>query len=165
MKKRTILNLFFLIIFLSACGSQKTLDTHTPLAGYPGPQNAYPRPGIPTQNPNKLLPQLVPFHLDKPINTSNTQVSGTGPANIPIIIADITFNGEILGNGTIGQDGKFIIQLVMPVEANHRIGIALGDLTNTDWDSSDFLDKAFFGDEFRQVPTIGFFYDTYLVTE
>ena len=34
------------------------------------------------------------------------EVRGTGPAGVPIFIADITFMGEPLGTGTIGPDGK-----------------------------------------------------------
>ena len=36
-----------------------------------------------------------------------------------------------------------------PLKANHRIGVTLDDLTGTGWDTTDFLDSGFFGDEFQ----------------
>ncbi len=51
----------------------------------------------------------MPFKLERPILTGATEVRGTGPAGVPVFLADVTFMGESLGTGTIGSDGKFAV--------------------------------------------------------
>jgi hypothetical protein len=136
------------------------LDAAAVAGEYPQPEQpageAYPAPVI---QPTAQL-DVVPFRINKPIQAGATEVSGTGPPGLPIVIADVNFMGEILGEGEIGADGTFAIKLGIPLEVDHRIGIALNDLTGTLWESNDFSDPGFFGEEYRQVPTVGFFYDT-----
>ena len=104
----------------------------------------------------------VPFKLERPIPAGATEVRGTGPAGVPVFVADVTFMGESLGTGTIGPDGKFVVA-VKPLEANHRLGLALGNLEGTAWKPEDFYREAFYGPEAMQVPQVGFFQDTVLV--
>lgn len=105
---------------------------------------------------------VVPFRLDKPIVAGTAQVSGSGPAGVPVIVADVTFMGEVLGSTMIGSDGKFVIS-VPSLQANHRIGLALGELAGTPWKVEDFYMPEYQGDESMQVPQVGFFFDTALV--
>lgn len=108
------------------------------------------------------LSAAVPFRLDKPIVEGINTVSGTGPSGVPIIIADVTFVGEVLGTGRIGPDGVFTIAVPV-LEKGHRIGLAIGDLTGTQWKMEDFYPPEYHGDEAMQVPQVGFFHDTALV--
>ena len=149
--------------------------------GYPAPQNAsnssYPGPGAeipgylnankapyplpPTPTINAGTPvKVVPFRINKPVPDGATQVSGTGPADIPITLADITMYGDIMGQTTIKSDGTFVFNLSNPIEKGHLIGVALSDLTGTKWVSANFSDPGFQGDTPKQVPLVGFFFDT-----
>ena len=122
----------------------------------PSGSDAYPEPGE-----TALDSSIVPFRLDKPIVAGATEVSGVGPAGVPIMIVDITVMGSILGQGKIGEDGTFVI--VVPVlEKDHRIGIALDNLDGTQWSPADFT-EAYTGDEAQISPMIGAFYDTALI--
>lgn len=105
---------------------------------------------------------VTPFRLNKPLQEGSDHITGTGPAGVPIIIADVTFMGTIIGDGKIGRDGIFSIQ-VAPLEKSHRIGVTLGDLKGTSWSVQDFNQSAYFGDESLLIPNVGFFYDTALV--
>ena len=91
-------------------------------------------------------------------------MTGRGPAGVPIGLLNITFMGTMLGQTTIGEDGTFAFT-VEPLEAGHRIGIVLGILDGTQWTPEYFQNSAFYGDEARSVPLVGFFYDTALVIE
>lgn len=108
--------------------------------------------------------RIVPFRLNKPIFAGVDRVSGTGPAGVPIIIADVTFMGEPLGASVIGDDGTFEIRVPV-LEKNHRIGIMLGDLRGTKWRVEDFYALEYRGEDPQQVPQVGFFYDTAMVQE
>lgn len=170
MNYRLLLICATLIIVVPSCTSIKTPGVITQLAAapspvisdleYPSPDDAYPAPNIQHSEARNNRPQLIPFRLDKPVMSDATQVSGTGPPGVPIVLADITYNGEVLGQGWIDNEGTYRINLIKPLQNGHRIGIALDELEDTEWNSADFLDPGFFGDEFQQVPLLTFFYDT-----
>lgn len=121
---------------------------------------AYP---MPTQAPTaQPFPNAVPFQLNKPITAGTTEVTGRGPAGIPIWILDYTFGGTVLGQGVTGEDNTFSIQ-VPTLEANHRIGIVLGDLEGTEWQPENFYFEQFYGDDPKQAPMVDFFFDTAMV--
>lgn len=92
-------------------------------------------------------------------------MTGSGPRGVPIALLDITFGGQLLALGVIDQNGRFELELEEPLEARHRIGITLGDLTGTGWQPGDFSDRKFYGDEALNVPQIGFFFDTCMIRE
>jgi len=107
--------------------------------------------------------EVKPFLLDKPIDAGAKTVTGTGPAGIPILIVDVNFMGEILGEGTIGQDGTYAINLVTPAVEQHLIGLALGDLKGTPWEFNAFTEPGFTGPGAQQVPMVGYIYDSFLI--
>lgn len=178
-----------LVVLLTACSTSPTPETVTatqnPSGQYPAPTqigtggvsttypipsqqlsgnlnaNAlpYPIPPSPTLNPGTPV-KVVPFRINKPVADGATQVTGSGPADIPITLADITMYGDILGETTIQPDGKFVFKLANPVEKSHMIGVALSDLKNTKWVTANFNDPGFQGDTPRQVPLVGYFFDT-----
>lgn len=80
---------------------------------------------------NSVLPTPVAeespgdvFRIDEPLEAGDVRVSGSGPADLPIVVADLTLMGEVLGRGTIGGDGDFELQ-VTELITNHRVGIML----------------------------------------
>ena len=91
-----------------------------------------------------------------------TVVRGTGLAGVPVFIADVTFMGEPLATGTIGPDGKFSIP-VPALESKHRIGLALGEMSGTQFKSEQFYSTEFQGPEAMQLPQVGYFLDTVMV--
>jgi hypothetical protein len=105
---------------------------------------------------------LVAFHLEKPLRAGATTIRGSGPPGTPFVVANVTFMGEPWVFGTVGEDGTFEFE-IQALEENHRIGIALGDLSQTPWTEEQFRDPLFNGDEAQSVPNVGFFYDTALV--
>ena len=109
------------------------------------------------------ISHAIPLKLDRPIVAGTDVIRGTGPAGVPIWIADVTFMGEVLGQGTIGPDGKFAIN-VKPLEASHRLGVALAELSGTPWKPEDFYHPEFYGPDAMQLPQVGFFFDTVMVT-
>ena len=130
------------------------------IPGYLNATNApYPLPPTPTLNPGTPV-KVVPFQINKPVPDGATQVSGTGPADIPITLADITMYGDILGQTTIKSDGSFVFNLSTPIEKGHLIGVALSDLKGTKWVAANFNDPGFRGDAPKQVPLVAFFFDT-----
>lgn len=135
-------------------------------SAYPAPTkpeanvSAYPGP-MPTARQGTAV-QPVPFLIKTPVKQGATKVSGTGPANIPIALADITFNGEILSTAVVGEDGNFTFE-VKPLESGHRIGVGLANLEGTPWVSGNFNDPGFKGNQAMSIPNIGFFFDTVIV--
>ncbi len=152
-------------VTLAACSSVPPSATPTvtvQASRNPSPQAtdsaAYPAPSAaPT-----LRGDEVPFRLAKPIKAGATYVSGTGPAGVPIILADVTFMGAVMGQTTVGADGKFQFP-VQALEANHRLGITLGDVTGTKFTLEQFYSDGYRGDGSMQVPNVGFYFDTALV--
>jgi hypothetical protein len=152
--KKYLKLLLAMALWLTACGSPLPV---------PPPQQS-PIQASPLASP---LPApastAISFTIDRPLVEGATEIRGTGPAGVPIYIADVTFMGDPLGTGTIGPDGKFTIQ-VHPLEARHRIGLALGILEGTPWKVEDFYPEKFFGPGAMQLPQVGFFYDTEMVS-
>jgi hypothetical protein len=157
---RALRTIMLLAVFLVACGNapgpQPTQSPLSPLAS-PLPN----QPGKPSQPAPSSA--VRPFQFERPLVVGATEIRGTGPAGVPVYIADVTFMGDPLGTGTIGPDGKFAIQ-VHPLETGHRIGLALGVLEGTPWKPEDFYPEKFFGPGAMQVPQVGFFHDTEMVS-
>ncbi|GAB4527057.1 MAG: hypothetical protein Fur0018_12510 [Anaerolineales bacterium] len=89
-------------------------------------------------------------------------MTGHGPANIPLLLVDITTMGDILAQTIVQSDGTFEFQ-VSPLEGQHRLGIMIGDLQIPGVKEEDFYTTEFYGDEARQIPQLGFFFDTVMV--
>jgi hypothetical protein len=175
----------FIILGLSSCSTQNTEGPELAVVesrpvpsqdavgngealAYPGPVEStrefapYPAPNsTPPVNPNKV--SIVPFRFDRPLLVGATEVTGTGPSGVPILVVDLTAYGKVLAEGTIRPDGTFKVTLPFPLEANHRIGLSTNDLSNTGWTEDTFSDPGFFGEDPQLVPMIGFYFDTILI--
>lgn len=157
MHRFVMLTLLLVGLFFALSGCSKNLPpASSPLESPPITPVTFPTPDTSS---------LEPFRLDKPIIAGATRVTGSGPVGVPIMLLDITFGGRLLALGVIDQDGRFELGLGEPLEARHRIGITLGDLTGTGWQPGDFSDRKFNGDEALNVPQIGFFFDTCMIHE
>ena len=101
------------------------------------------------------------FSIDEPLREGDTQVSGEGPSDIPILIADLTLLGESLGRGKIGADGRFVIPVTPGLILNHRIGILLDTETTEIQYTEELLAQleALRGDGAMSIPRIGTTYD------
>lgn len=163
---------FFLGIGLALVACNASTPTPTPastesqnpypvatndISAYPALATTVPYPVEPTLDPN-----AIPFVINVPVIEGAIEVTGSGPAGVPILLEDVTFMGVLLAETTIESDGTFKFQ-VTALEKNHRIGIALGDLTGTRWTPEDFSSRGYHGPKAMQVPNVSFFYDTTLV--
>lgn len=118
---------------------------------------SYPAPE--DEDPGTSRIPIVPFVLERPLTPGATVVRGTGPVGAPIIIADVFLMGEILAETVIDANGRFEVT-VPALTAGHWIGIALQDLTGTEFTYDDFMARGFRGAGAEQVPNVGFFYDS-----
>lgn len=136
---------------------------------------AYPPPtssiiaengGYPPPNPTSTVETsripIVPFLIERPLLPGATVIRGTGPANVPILIVDASFMGEILAKTTIDPSGVFEVE-VEPLVDKHWIGVALDNLDGTEFTRADFAAIGFRGPGAAQIPQVGFIYDSVVV--
>jgi hypothetical protein len=135
------------------------------LSGYAQPDKSYPAPSASPTPRKGVEVMLVPFRIQKPVQAGATQVTGTGPANVPVTLANLSLMGEILGETTIQPDCTYTIQLSKPLEKNTWIGITFSNLKGTQWVPNDFLNPAFRSEGAQQIPQVGFFFDTATATD
>ena len=144
-----------LALLLAACAPRTPEATVSPLASPLAEDSPLATPGTARE----------PFQMDKPLVAGMKSITGSGPAGMPVLIADVTMGGEILGRATINRRGEFEVKLNAPLEARHRVGLTLGDLTGTGKQYEDFYFEEYHGDEALMVPQVGFFFDTAMVKE
>ena len=96
--------------------------------------------------------------LTKPIKANDIEVSGVGPAGLPITIVNITLMGEQLGSGVVENDGTFTIPVNL--QSNIRIGIS-ADIEANELGSEDVQP----GNDAMNVPLVGYFFDTAVVSQ
>lgn len=143
---------FCVSLLIIGCNSVSPTPTlNIPTRPYPGPVTGAP------VNP-------VRFQIDRPVKVGDTVVKGSGPAGIPIVIANVTTMGTILGGDVIGDDNRFSVD-VTPLEANTRIGLEIGDLTGTSYVWDQFQTEPFKGSGALIVPLVGYFQDTVVVQQ
>lgn len=155
-----------LVAWLTACQHNNTDEP--PLAlNSPVKLSESPVPVSSTLFDNSISPiitstskiAVVPFRLEKPLIEGDTKIKGSGPPNVPIVILDITFMGQLVAIGSTDEVGNFTLT-VAPLEKGHWLGLALGNLSTTNFTEEDFRNEGFYGEEVTVVPQIGFFYDT-----
>lgn len=117
------------------------------------PVGIYP---ISTTNPDQQI-----ILIEKPVTSKDKSVKGKGPAGLPLILVDVSLVGELLDETTVNSEGNFEFILDKPLEANHTIGVQLGDLQGTDFIETDFTTSSLFYDR----PLVGILFDLVSVTE
>ncbi len=115
-------------------------------------QNTYPI--------SYMLKQGPKFTIDEPVVVDAEFVTGTGPANVPIRLVDVSLMGKEIGKTTIGQDGAFRFELDNTLVPGHSIGLMIGDLSKTDFNYDDFM----YSNEYYDKPMIGTIFYIAVVT-
>ncbi len=124
-------------------GSASSLESQYP-AGTSS-ESAYP---IDANTQFKLGPY---FTIDEPVQAGSKTVTGTGPANVPIRLIDITLMGEELASTKVDENGKFTFNLDTDLVAGHSIGLQIGDLDGTGFNYDEFL----YNPQYYDKPMIG----------
>jgi hypothetical protein len=150
---------------LSGCDSAAPMPTGVPTSQ---PERSYPGYIVtpdPTQAPSPLSVSGPPFHIDGPLIEGATSVTGKGPKNIPIIVADITLNGQELARVVINSEGQFSASLSEPLNRGDRIGIVVGPLEDKVANNFDFMTKLYelHGTGYMYIPNLAHVYDSALV--
>jgi hypothetical protein len=129
-------------------------------SGYPvSPPMEMPEEGYPIAEIESEFPQGPEFIIDRPVKASDSTVSGTGPAGVPIKLIDVSEVGVVLAETTINADGTFTFTLQDPLQSGHSIGLQLGDVENTDFNPDDFL----YSDTYYERPLVGILFDLLVV--
>jgi len=153
MKKTIWLLIIVSLVVLTGCQGEQPTSTSTedPSSGVviPTEEAGYPvvetRPtptdaGYPITEPtSSRFPQGPEFNIDQPVVGGDTVVTGDGPAGVPLRLINVSKVGELLGETVIESDGSFTIDLAVPLESNHTIGLQVGDLEGTAFSEEDFL--------------------------
>lgn len=104
------------------------------------------------------------FRIDQPVSAAATTLTGQAPPDTPLAVMDITYNGALLGTGRSDSNGQFSIQVAGLVDGN-RIGLGIAELT--EGQTLDQMAQFYFpyrGEGFMNLPNLGIFFDTALVT-
>lgn len=129
-------------------------------SGYPvSPPMEMPEEGYPIAEVESEFPQGPEFVIDRPVKASDSTVTGTGPAGVPIKLINVSEVGVVLAETTIGADGSFSFTLEEPLQSGHSIGLQLGNIENTDLNPDDFL----YSETYYERPLVGILFDMLVV--
>ena len=162
------IGLAFLLI-CSGCRSDRTTDTSplspmgSPLATPSGTSAAEDSPAA-TPKPMEPTAQDAPeelreFQLDEPLLAGETEVTGQGPAGVPILIVDVSYM-SVIGEGRIGPDREFAIEVEPPLAEYSMVGIMFDETK----DSPYTQEQLPCGDDCRDQPLVGMLFDRAPVT-
>jgi hypothetical protein len=124
---------------------------------------AYPAPATTSAQDQTTNANVTPFKFDKPIVEGTTEITGVGPAGVPIVLTDISSTPQMLANAMISSSGKFTFKVTKPLVKDQRLGLGLVNLKDSPWVDKNFADPGFQGTEPTQIPNVGVFYDTAIV--
>ncbi|WP_322486873.1 hypothetical protein [Chloroflexus sp.] len=179
---RSILFLIFGLMIIGCAAEQRTVTepTASPTAanpiyparpGYPAPNQAYPVPTAPPISDTAStgaypapdtsnLPEGPQFTINQPVRLSTGQITGTGPAGVPIRIVNITRGAIDIATVTIGADGTFSAPL-RETFTGDRVAIMLGNVDGAGLDRNQFLR----GPGYEDWPLIGVLFASAIVEE
>ncbi|MCP4360740.1 MAG: hypothetical protein GY796_22255 [Chloroflexi bacterium] len=121
---------------------------------YPPPTAVAPQIAYPALNPNAIL-----LAFDRPVQSTDTAVTGVGPPGLTIYVLNMTFMGEELGSGVIDSDGAFSIP-VTALQPGTRVGVT-ADVTTVSLTEDDILP----GEGEMSMPRVGYFYDSVVLPQ
>ena len=164
---RHCLLLVILLGLIVSCSGQ---TSPTPVSqpdnkSYPspaGPQGnqAYPaaqtpvtqaQDGYPASQSTTALIEGPVFTLKTPLTVASTEVCGTGGANVPIKLVNVSRNADVLGQTVVDSQGSFCIPVQQPLPSAETIGIVLGNIAGTAFKQEQFLRSSTYTD----IPQIG----------
>jgi hypothetical protein len=136
--------------------TQQPVSSATATGAYPAPDtSAYPAPsvvasvdGYPPPSPLTQGPQ---FTLNTPVRAADTQVTGKGPAGVPIKLVNVARSAEVISETTIGSDGVFSVDVSSKLIAGDRIALMLGNTAGTKFNPNDFIS----GPGYEDYPLVG----------
>lgn len=137
-------------VVLGSCSPQSTTSPLVTIESFVSP--------LP---PTSEVKQGPVFTIDKPVLAGATEVTGSGPAGVPIRLVDVTEVGLELATTTIDENGRFVFRLAEGLPTGHSVGLQIGDLTGTPFKEEDFL----YSDTYYDRPYIGVLFDIASVTE
>ena len=118
---------------------------------------------LPSQQSPLAIPPPLPegplFTINTAVSVGDTVVRGTGGPGVPLRVVNVTQYASELGQGKVGPDGEYEIELSQGLRAGERMGLMLGDLAGTNLQADDFGH----GPGYRDVPLIGVVFTSTLV--
>lgn len=172
MTRKWIVTLALIMMVLSACSQTKSdlpqpepedasivIDEVYPITEVGEISFSYPINTIEGEiDPSERGPD---FFIDEPVRASDTVITGSGPANVPILLVNVSFVGELIASTVIDESGRFRFELEQPLQATHSIGLQLGDITGTNFLESQFL----YNENYYERPFIGIIFFMTTVVE
>ncbi len=145
--------------------STQTLEAY-PIPGYPSPYGSeVGYPAFPTFAAEVAYPIVTAtkdpkmngpkFEINEPVVGGTKVVTGTGPANVPIVLIDVTEMGALLDQTIIDENGDFIFNLDEELITFNAIGLQIGDLSETNLNYEDFI----YSEDYTDRPLIGIVFD------
>jgi hypothetical protein len=135
--------------------TQQPVSGATATSAYPAPDSAYPAPtvaqGVDGYPPPSPLTQGPQFTLNTPVHASDAQVTGKGPAGVPVKLVNLARSSEVIGETTIGNDGVFTVKVPAKLIAGDRIALMLGNTAGTKFNPNDFIS----GPGYQDYPLVG----------
>ena len=144
----------------TATGATATGATAT--GAYPAPENAYPAPPAAVDSngyPAPTLPQGPEFTFILPVKATDTEVTGKGPAGVPIKLVNVARSAETIGETTIDANGAFKISTPAKLIAGDRIALMLGNTAGTKFNPNDFVS----GPGYQDYPLVGILFASTVV--
>jgi len=141
------------VIVLSLSGCFQSMPSNSPLSLSPLESPVESPAEAPDTNE-------VRFKLDTPLIEGRNIVTGQGPTGILLRVVDITAGGDVLGSGAVNDDGKFRIELSVPLKAGHKVGI---DLATPREAKTWLMLWELRGENAEAIPQMGYFFDTAVV--
>lgn len=163
-----IILLVGLLVAVVGCGGPK--PTESPLPSPSSPFSTPSRFESPIETPTTQSSEISgpTFAIDRPLKAGATNITGQGPAGIPIVVVDVTMTGQELGQGFIDDTGRFDIELNRPLEHDHRIGLMAGAAQAMSPEEIQVYIKQLLrwkGEGARDLPYIGMLFDTTMVEQ
>jgi hypothetical protein len=83
-----------------------------------------------------------------------TEVTGTGPAGVPILIVDVSLNTEI-GRGEVGPEGRFRVEVNPSLVYPNLIGVMLDESRSSPYTKEEIpcVERC------RDQPLVGLLFD------
>jgi len=130
-------------------------------SAYPAPNSAYPAPSVAQGTDAYPSPasQGPKFTLNTPVHAADAQVTGKGPAGVPVKLINVARSSEVIGETTIGSDGGFTIKVPAKLIAGDRIALVLGNTAGTKYTQNDFLS----GPGYQDYPLVGILFASTVV--
>jgi len=135
----------FILLALSLVGCTESMTVSPTESRLPQPILSV----LPTSVPSPLATVTPPVsvvlvapQLDEPIYAGDTQITGQGPFGLPIRLYDVGLTGNELGGSVVDEEGTFVVILQQPLVVGQRVGLALGDLSETAYTSEQLQDYA-----------------------